>query len=579
MFHALYRLKGFFSKYKKSQFIGLFSLLISYFVIFSKPYIIGRISDAIVTGDYTAEDLHRLLGVFGVFIFFTYFVDAIWSFNIFKNIYLISRDTRNALMKKYLGQFPAFFEKNSTGSLMGKATNDVESMSTVVGYGIMLIFDAILYPLALIILMFLISRQLTLFTLIIFPPFVYILYKIDLKMESKFRKLQESFDNMNDISLENISSIKVIRAFKVEEIFKRRFYDRIVDNRDADMDKNSTQMLFMPISNFFTSLLMTLTLIGGVYFIARGDMTLGTLITFTMYIGNLSWPAFALTDFLIIGQEGITSIERVEEILHYKEDIVDIENPIVLDEAKSFKFNNYSFKYPTDERTILKDINLSFYKGNTIILVGKTGSGKTTLLKQLLRLYDKESGELLINDIPIEKYERSSLIDKIAYVPQENYLFSKSIRDNIKLFRDFSEEEIEKASLLADLKKDLDKFPEGLDTLSGERGIALSGGQRQRIALSRALIKESEILILDDVFSAVDSKTEENIIRNLEKERKGKTNIFATHRLSVIKPEDYIVVLEDGQIETQGRHEDVYKASLWYREQYDIQRMKVDYEE
>lgn len=578
MFKALYKLRGFLKKYKSNQFWAVFFLLISYFVTFGKPYLIGRISDSIITGNYTYDELYFLLGIFGLLIFFNYFINVGWSFNLFKNIYLISRDTRIQLMKKYLGQYPRFFEKNSTGSLMGKATNDVEAMSTIVGYGIMTIFDAIIYPIVLIIVMFFISWQLTLIILMVYPFFVYLLYRTNIKLDDKFRILQESFDDMNDITLESVSSIKVIRAFNVEDVFKGKFKNEILKNRDADMDKNAVHQIYMPYANAFNATLMTISILGGVYFITQGNMTVGTLITFTMYMSNLGWPAFALSDFFSIGQEGNTSITRIEEIMNYEEDIKDIENPVILEDINSFSFRNFNFKYPSSEREILKDINLDFNEGDTVIIVGKTGSGKTTLLKQFLRLYETDGEKLYINEIPIENYQRKSLIEKIAYVPQENYLFSRSIKDNIKLFRDFSEEEIEKATILADFKKDLDNFPNGLETMTGERGVALSGGQRQRIALSRALIKESEILILDDVFSAVDTKTEENIIRNLEAERSGKTNIFATHRLSVIKPRDYIVVLDNGKIEAQGTHMEVYKKSPWYKEQYDIQIMEVNHE-
>lgn len=578
MFQSLYKLRGFFKKYKKNQILAIFFLLISYFVTFSKPYLIGLISDGIVTGDINQDRLYTLLGIFGFLVFMTYFINVGWSFNLFKNIYLISRDTRNDLMSKYLKQFPKFFEENSTGSLMGKATNDIDSMSSIVGYGVMCIFDAIIYPIVLLIVMALISWELTLFCLIALPPFIYLLYKTNFKIEDKFRKLQESFDRMNDITLESISSIKGIRAFNVENVFKNRFKTLILANRDADMEKNAIQQVYMPYSTIFNTLLMTMSILGGVYMINQGQMTVGSLITFTMYMGNLAWPAFALSDFLTMGSEGKTSIKRIEEILEYEEDIKDLPNPHILDHIEDFKFENLSFKYPTSEREILKDIDLDFKKGDTVIIVGKTGSGKSTLLKQFLKLYDIESGDLKINNISIKDYERKSIIDNISYVPQENYLFSKSIRDNIKLFREFSEEEIEKAALLADFKKDLDNFPNGLDTMTGEKGVALSGGQRQRIALSRALIKESEILILDDVFSAVDTKTEENIIRNLALERGGKTNIFATHRLSVINPTDYVVVLEDGKIEAKGTHLEVYESSQWYKEQYDIQFMEVGHE-
>lgn len=576
MFKALYKLRGFFGRYKKNQFLAIFFLLISYFVTFYKPMLIGRVSDAIVSGNYDYDLLYKWIKIFALLIVSNFIINVGWSFNLFKNIYLISRDTRNMLMKKYLGQFPRFFQENSTGSLMGKATNDIEMMASIVGYGIMLLFDAILYPIVLILVMFYISWKLTLIIAIAMPFFIYFLYRVGLRLENLFRRLQESFDEMNDITLESISSIKVIRGFNVEEVFKNRFQEKIENNMDRDMEKNSLQNIYMPSANLFNAILMTITIIGGAIFIRNGELTLGTMITYLFYMQNLSWPAFALSDFLVIGKEGSTSIKRIDEIMEYEEDVQDVENPVILKEANNFKMKDFSFRYPEGERAILKDINFDFKKGDTVILVGKTGSGKTTFLKQFLRLYDKYDGILNINDIPIEEYKRESLIDKIAYVPQDNYLFSKSIRDNIKLFRDFSDEEILEAASLADFQKDLDTFPKGLDTMTGEKGVALSGGQRQRIALARALIKESEILILDDVFSAVDTKTEEQIIENLERNRKGKTNIFATHRLSVIKPEDTVIVLEDGKISAKGTHDQVYKSSDWYREQYDTQFMEVD---
>lgn len=574
MFSSLYRLRNFLKKYKKNQFLAIFFLFISYFVTFTKPYLIGKVADAIVSASYTKEDLLTWLEIFAFLIVSNYFINVSWSFNLFKNIYLISRDTRNDLMKKYLGQFPRFFEKNSTGSLMGKATNDIESMAEVVGYGIMCIFDAILFPIALLLFMANISWQLTLFCLLVFIPFMFLLLKINLKLEDKFTKLQESFDQMNEFTLESISSIKVIRAFNVEDVFMKNFSKEIHNNMAKDMDKNKILQLYTPLSSAFNTILMTASIFGGVALINKGAMTLGSLITFTLYVSNLSWPAFALSDFLSLGQEGKASINRIEEVLAYNEDIVDRENAIDLDQPESFSIKNLDFKYPSADRLVLEDINLDFKAGSTVILVGKTGSGKTTLLKQFLRLYDITDGDLYINDKAIEGYKRKSLIDKIAYVPQENYLFSRSIKDNIDLYRNFSTEEIQDAVNLADFKKDLDNFPKGLDTLTGEKGVALSGGQRQRIALARALIKDAEILILDDVFSAVDTKTEVNIIRNLENLRSGRTNIFASHRLSVIKADDYVVVLDDGKIEAQGSHVEVYEKSPWYRDQYDKQMME-----
>ncbi len=578
MITALIKLKYFFRKYLRNQVLAVVFLFLSYFVTFAKPYLIGKLSDNIVSQNINPEEFYRTMIFLGFIIVFNYFINIGWSFNLFKNIYLISRDTRNALMTKFLKQSPEFFEKNSTGSLMGKATNDIEAMSTIVGYGIMTIFDGILYPLVVVMVMLNLSIPLTIFVLLAFPPFVYVLYRTNLKLEDKFRKLQESFDALNEITLESISSVKVIRAFNVEDVFRTRFRVSVEDNAKKDMDKNTLNQIYMPYAIFLNSALTALTIVGGIFMIRRGTLTIGELIAYTMYVNMLGWPAFALSDLMSMSKEGNTSIDRINEVMDYKEDIVDVKDSIELARPESFKFVNYSFKYPSSDRLILEDLDLEFNSGDTIIIVGKTGSGKSTLIKQFLRFYDKEEGELLINEIPIENYVRRTIIDKIAYVPQENYLFSKSIKDNIRFFRDYDEDEIMKASVLADFKKDLDNLPKGLETMTGEKGIALSGGQRQRIALSRALIKESDILILDDVFSAVDTRTEKNIIENLENERHGKTNIFATHRLSVIKPTDTIIVLDDGKISAKGSHLEVYESSPWYREQYDLQLAEVDNE-
>ena len=578
MITALIKLKYFFRKYLRNQILAVVFLFLSYFVTFAKPYLIGKLSDNIVSQNINPEEFYRTMMFLGFIIVFNYFINIGWSFNLFKNIYLISRDTRNALMTKFLKQSPEFFEKNSTGSLMGKATNDIEAMSTIVGYGIMTIFDGILYPLVVVMVMLNLSIPLTIFVLLAFPPFVYVLYRTNLKLEDKFRKLQESFDALNEITLESISSVKVIRAFNVEDVFRTRFRVSVEDNAKKDMDKNTLNQIYMPYAIFLNSALTALTIVGGIFMIRGGTLTIGELIAYTMYVNMLGWPAFALSDLMSMSKEGNTSIDRINEVMDYKEDIVDVKDSIELARPENFKFVNYSFKYPSSDRLILEDLDLEFNSGDTIIIVGKTGSGKSTLIKQFLRFYDKEEGELLINEIPIENYVRRTIIDKIAYVPQENYLFSKSIKDNIRFFRDYDEDEIMKASVLADFKKDLDNLPKGLETMTGEKGVALSGGQRQRIALSRALIKESDILILDDVFSAVDTRTEKNIIENLENDRHGKTNIFATHRLSVIKPTDTIIVLDDGKISAKGSHLEVYESSPWYREQYDLQLAEVDNE-
>lgn len=571
MFKAIYKLKDFFKKYKKNTIIAIIFLSLSYFSTFLKPLVVGEITDSIINKNIDIKSLSFYLLIFFISIFLTYYINTVWRLRLKTNGAIISQDTRDMIMKKLLKQYPQFFLENTTGSIMAKATTDVTKISDFVEYGIMFIFDGILYPLALILALFFISWKLAIFSLIGFPIFLYLVRKIDLILEVKIRKNQDAFYELNETSLEDISSIKVIRAFNVEGIFTDRFVKKVDNTSKAEMDANKEHLKYMPLATIFITAINTLSLLGGVYLIHQGELSVGSLITFTIYISFLSYPAFALADLFLIIEDFNQAVNRIDQILNYKEDINDIHKPEILKNPEKIEFKNYNFKYPNADDLALKNINLKFNKGDRIILVGKTGSGKSTLVKQLLRLYDKESGNLYINNIDIEKYERKSLISNISYLPQENFLFSKSIKENIDLFGDYQDEEINEALIMADLKKDIDTFPKEIDTLTGERGIALSGGQRQRIALARSLIRDTEILILDDVFSAVDTKTEKNIINNLNNKRSGRTNIFITHRLSIIKANDYVVVFDDGKIICQGNHNFVLKENKWYKEQYEKQ--------
>lgn len=571
MIKVIRKLKSFLRKYWINQVLIVFFLSLSYFATFIKPWAVGKVADSIIN-DSGYSDVFFYLLIFSISIVLTYLINAMWRIGLAINRNSISRDTRNTLMKKILKQSPRFFEVNSTGSLMAKATSDVDALTTMVGYGYITIFDGIIYPIGLISLMFVISWKLSIFSLFLFPLFVILVKRIDKIFEIKIKAVQDSFYEMNNKALEDVSSIKVVRAFNVESIFKENFIKKIKNNYEAENDKNQTVLLYNPLANVFITIVNCLSLLGGAYLISKGEMTVGQLITFTMYVRFLDWPAFALSDLFAVSKDAEMALDRLDEVLTYPEDLEDKKDAISLGEIRDISFVDYAFSYPTEDRLILKNINLHIKAGDTLVLVGKTGSGKSTLLKQFLRLYDKADGSIKVNGLDIENYKRASLIDEISYVPQDNYLFSKSIRENVRLFRNFSEEEILEALATADFKKDLDNFPDGLNTMTGEKGVALSGGQRQRIALARALIKESPLIILDDVFSAVDTKTEKKIIENLDKNREGKTNIYASHRLSIIRPDDRVVVLEDGQIVCQGRHREVYNNNPWYRTQYDRQK-------
>ncbi|MDL2311181.1 ABC transporter ATP-binding protein/permease, partial [Peptostreptococcaceae bacterium OttesenSCG-928-C18] len=289
----------------------------------------------------------------------------------------------------------------------------------------------------------------------------------------------------------------------------------------------------------------------------------------------LVWPMFALGDFANLSEQAGASMDRIQEVLDYKEDIVDKDDAKIYEGKGDLEFINLDFYYPSSERKILDDLNFALKNGHTLGVVGKTGSGKTTLIKQFLKMYNLKEKSLKIGDNFIEDIETKSLRNKIGYVPQRHIVFSKTIEENIKFSdRNKSLEDVNRVVELADFKKDLESLPEGLDTMAGEKGVSLSGGQKQRVSIARALIKNPEILILDDSLSAVDANTEQKILSNLKEFRKGKTNIITAHRLSAVQHADLIIVLEDGKIVQRGTHDKLFNEKGWYREQFIHQQLK-----
>jgi ATP-binding cassette subfamily B protein len=313
----------------------------------------------------------------------------------------------------------------------------------------------------------------------------------------------------------------------------------------------------------------------GAYLVSQQEMTLGDLVSFNVYLGMIIWPMFAIGELINVMQRGNASLDRVQETLDYEEDVKDASHPVTVAQPGRIGFSEVKFQYPQSSSINLSNINLQLEQGQTLGIVGKTGSGKTTLIKQLLREYPAGEGTISLAGIPIEDQTKDQVRNWIGYVPQDHVLFSRTVRENILFGHpEGTEEDIETAIRLSHFQKDLQLLPQGLETLVGEKGVALSGGQKQRISIARALIKNPEILLLDDSLSAVDAKTEARIIENIQQERHGKTTIITTHRLSAIQHADWIVVLDDGVIIEEGTHEDLLKNEGWYKEQFDRQQIE-----
>jgi ATP-binding cassette subfamily B protein len=469
---------------------------------------------------------------------------------------------------------PSFYEKNRTGDLMARATNDLKAISMTAGFGILTLIDSTIFMIIIIFVMGLtISWKLTLAALLPLPLMAIAINYYGKLIHKRFTVAQDAFGNMNDNVLESIAGVRVIRAYVQEKADEKRFNDMTDDVYEKNIAVAKVDALFEPTIKILVGLSYVIGLGYGAFFVFNQIITLGELISFNIYLGMLIWPMFAVGELINILQRGSASLDRVNEILAYDADVADHDDPIEVEVADSIAFSNVTFRYPASTIDNLKNVSLDVKRGETIGVVGKTGSGKTTLLKQLLREYPLGTGKLLISGTPLDSIAVDTVHSWIGYVPQEQILFSRTIRENLQFGKEeVSEDEIDKALNLAAFNNDLSVLPKGLDTLVGEKGVALSGGQKQRISIARALIKSPEILLLDDAMSAVDGKTEAEIIDNIRKERAGKTTFITAHRLSAVQHADWIVVMDEGRIVEEGTHEQLIKMEKWYKEQFDRQQ-------
>lgn len=510
-----------------------------------------------------------------------YFFAMGWSYFTFRAGNEIDYKTRDNLMTKFLRQSLKFFEKNSTGSLMGKSTNDVDSISNLAGMGTLSLFDSTVFPIIIIIMMMVVvDVKLTLVAIIPLPVLAYLSIWIGDRILVRWHKVQTSFDRLNTNVLEDVEGIRIIRVFNLQRSRRNKFEESGKNLLDRNMDVVKYQALLTPVQRIIPAFTFIIGISYGSILISKGEISIGQLISFTYYLNMLVWPMYAFGNFINLKQQANASMDRVQEVLDYEEDIMDSDEALDLSTNPDIEFINHSFKYPSSKEDVLKDLNIKIEKGKSVGVLGKTGSGKSTFVKQLLHLYPMRTNSIFINGDRLHRYTISSIRDRIGYVPQKHMIFSKSIRDNIKLSRpDATDEEVMEAIRLADFEKDLKIFPKGLDTLCGERGISLSGGQKQRIGIARGFLKNPDILILDDAMSAVDGRTEKNIINNIKKSKEGRTMIISSHRISQIKDLNEIIVLDDGKIVERGTHDELIKEGKWYSKQYENQLARSQFDE
>ncbi|MFJ7666293.1 ABC transporter ATP-binding protein [Lysinibacillus sp. NPDC097195] len=576
MFDVLSKLSWFFKQYWKQYTVAIVLLMIASGLEVIPPYLLGSIIDILTAGSMTTAILVKYLLIFGGIIVGGYVLNFVWQFRLFEGAINLEKILRRNLMQHFLRMTPTFYEKNRTGDLMARATNDLNAVSLTAGFGIMTLIDSTIYMGCIIFAMgYMISWKLTFFAMLPVPIMAILIQYLGKIVHERYMKAQDAFGELNDSVLESVAGVRVVRAYVQEKKDEATFAAMSEVVYEKNMHTTKINALFGPITKVGTGISYVVALGYGAHLVSTEAMTLGQLVTFTVYLGLAVWPIFAIGELINVMQQGNASLDRVQETLRYK---ADVQNSVSTQEVAiphAIGFDDLSFQYPMSQVKNLERISLSLKKGQTLGIVGKTGAGKTTFLRQLLREYPIGKGQLSIDGIDITAQTKEQLLDWIGYVPQDHVLFSRTIRENILFGKeDATEEELKQAIRAAYFEKDLAHLPMGLETLVGEKGVSLSGGQKQRVSIARALIKDPEILILDDSLSAVDAKTEAKIIENIQRERQDRTTIITTHRLSGIQHANIIIVLDEGQIVEQGTHEQLLSQQGWYKEQFDRQQLE-----
>ncbi|SHH03595.1 ABC transporter ATP-binding protein [Virgibacillus chiguensis] len=575
MFRVFKKLNWFFRYYWKRYVFAIISLIIASAIGLIPPKIAGYTIDQIQFETLTLQLLTAIIIGYVLLIIIHYSISFLWDYTLFSGAVILEKWMRSKLMQHFLSMTPIFFSKYRTGDLMARSTNDLKAISLTAGFGVLTLVDSSIFMLMIIAMMgFTISWKLTLAALIPLPIMAIVMNKYGAAIHKRFSTAQAAFGEMNNEVLESIKGVRVIRAFVQEKYDAKRFEQRTKDVYDKNIAVAKIDALFEPTMKILVGLSYTIGLGYGALLVFENVLTLGDLVTFNVYLGMLIWPMFAVGELINVLQRGNASLDRINHILHYQADVTESDVPVHVEKVTSITFDHVSFAYPNTDKNQLEQVSFQIKQGETLGVVGKTGAGKTTLFKLLLRQYSGVKGEIRISDVNVSDLSLNTIRSWIGYVPQDQMMFSKTIRENIQFGKeDATDEEIFRVMELAHFLNDIKQLPNGLDTQVGESGVTLSGGQKQRVALARAFIKCPELLILDDSLSAVDGNTEANILEHLRAERQNKTTIIAAHRLSAVTHADHIIVLHEGQIVERGTHDELMQLQGWYYTQYVQQQL------
>ncbi|ELY2550813.1 SmdA family multidrug ABC transporter permease/ATP-binding protein [Cronobacter sakazakii] len=559
------------------RYLGAVALLIVIAILqLVPPKVVGYVVDGVTQHHYTTREVLLWVGLLVVIAIVVYLLRYVWRVLLFGASYQLAVELRRDFYRQLSRQHPEFYLRHRTGDLMARATNDVDRVVFAAGEGVLTLVDSLVMGCAVLVIMCTqISWQLTLLALLPMPVMAIVIKRYGDQLHHRFKAAQAAFSSLNDRTQESLTSIRMIKAFGLEDRQSALFSEDARDTGVKNLRVARVDARFDPTIYIAIGMANLLAIGGGSWMVMNGTLTLGQLTSFTMYLGLMIWPMLALAWMFNIVERGSAAYSRIRALL--------AEAPVVKDGQASLPAGRgvlnvaiREFRYPHAARDTLRNVQFTLKPGQMLGLCGPTGAGKTSVLSLIQRHFDLDAGEITFHNVSLDRVHLDDWRGRLAVVNQTPFLFSDTVASNIALGKpDATQEEIEQAAKLACVHDDILRLPQGYDTQVGERGVMLSGGQKQRISIARALLLEAEILVLDDALSAVDGRTEHQILHNLRQWGENRTVIISAHRLSALTEASEILVLQHGQVAQRGRHEALAAQPGWYRDMYRYQQLEA----